>query len=294
MLKSIIQRLNQPFPSNESVRGDIVAHFWVGVFIGSFLYLFKPFGLENEPRFHAWIAAGFGAVTFVFATIFDLASRVVLKSYIGLPSWTLWKWIIQCLVLIAWIAFGNILFLELLAPGRQMGLQQWLIMVPNTLLLGLFPIVFSGLLIQLRAERNFKTQALQIDGRTRQAQAMRAPVVRLEGVTSTNGGEAKLIELVADDLLMVEAMQNYMALYVRNADGGVVKHLLRSTLKELKHELDAQDISSLLQCHRSFIVNIDQVGEVSGNAQGLTLTLRDSELTVPVSRKYISEVRHLL
>lgn len=266
----------------------------MGVFIASFLLLFKPFGLENETQFQAWIAFGFGAVTFVFASLFDLICRFIFRLPIDHPNWTLWKWVVQCLVLIAWIAFGNILFIDLLAPGQQLSFQRWLMMLPNTLLLGLFPIVFSGLMIQMRSEKSFVAQAEAIEGRGRAIESKQSQLISLSGATSSGDSQASSIDVAVNDLLMIEAMQNYMAVHVRGEDGEAHKHIVRSTLKELNQTLSEKEFKNLVQCHRSFIVNVDQVRDVSGNAQGLTLSLEGSDLTVPVSRKYIADIRRLL
>ena len=47
----------------------------------------------------------------------------------------------------------------------------------------------------------------------------------------------------------------------------------------------------IIRCHRSFVVNLDHVIEVGGNAQGLKLHLNMLEDYIPVSRKYIPVVQ---
>ncbi len=50
----------------------------------------------------------------------------------------------------------------------------------------------------------------------------------------------------------------------------------------------------LIRCHRSYIMNPDKVIQVSGNAQGLKLELSNKTYQVPVSRKYIPEIKAVL
>ena len=101
----IISLLNEPFPSHESVGSSLLSNLMVGVF----LYIFMPFGLEQEAPNIAKLSIGFGIVTFLAASSFGLFCQYILKLRLDLPSWTFWKWILQCLLVIAWIAVGNIL-----------------------------------------------------------------------------------------------------------------------------------------------------------------------------------------
>ena len=64
--------------------------------------------------------------------------------------------------------------------------------------------------------------------------------------------------------------------------------MIRTTIKFLSEQLSQ---FGMIRTHRSYLVNPDAVSKVTGNAQGLKLSLRDSEAIVPVSRKYIEVVR---
>lgn len=66
--------------------------------------------------------------------------------------------------------------------------------------------------------------------------------------------------------------------------------MLRSSLSRLENQLEGQNI---VRCHRSFIVNLDKVEKVTGNAQGYKLHLETPELVVPVARKYSEIVEKL-
>jgi DNA-binding LytR/AlgR family response regulator len=42
--------------------------------------------------------------------------------------------------------------------------------------------------------------------------------------------------------------------------------------------------SSFFRCHRAFIVNLDKIEQVEGNAQGYKIKLQGAENLIPVSR----------
>ena len=56
-------------------------------------------------------------------------------------------------------------------------------------------------------------------------------------------------------------------------------------------EIQLKEVSSLVRCHRSYMVNLNKVKNISGNAQGLKLELINHSEIIPVSRKYIPIVK---
>ena len=66
----------------------------------------------------------------------------------------------------------------------------------------------------------------------------------------------------------------------------ICKILIRITLKELEEQL--KPISSIFKTHRSYLVNLNAIQSISGNAQGYQLLLKNCSIIVPVSRSNIS------
>ena len=52
-------------------------------------------------------------------------------------------------------------------------------------------------------------------------------------------------------------------------------------LKNIESQLDN---TLVVRCHRSFMVNINAITHVEGNTNGYRLSIRDTEVTVPISR----------
>ena len=61
------------------------------------------------------------------------------------------------------------------------------------------------------------------------------------------------------------------------------KPLLRSSLSRLEKQIDQPHI---VRCHRSYVVNINRVERVTGNAQGYKLHLFAGQFLIPVARQY--------
>jgi DNA-binding LytR/AlgR family response regulator len=152
----------------------------------------------------------------------------------------------------------------------------------NTTAIGLFPLIIAGVTSLKRHEKSNQEIAESIQIPVHQTDQQKI-------ILSNQHGED--LHIPANELLYIEAMQNYVAVYHLKNDT-VVKTLLRNTLKSL---LQSVSMDSFFRCHRSFAVNLDHVNDISGNSQGLTLSLKQApEITIPVSRKYIPDLKNEL
>ena len=95
------------------------------------------------------------------------------------------------------------------------------------------------------------------------------------------------ISLKPSDLLYLQGSDNYITLHY-NTPSKPSKFLLRSTLKKLEGDLDN---TSIIRCHRSYMVNIEKVKVVRKDKDGLILDLDSaSPIEIPVSRTYMNDV----
>lgn len=277
-MAQIWDRLNQPFPEEGSIAQSLKNLIGVSVFVGLFLFLLKPFGLSARSDL-ATLSLGFGLVTFFVGLIHDLLVRRILKIRTDLPSWTLWKWILNMLILIVLITVGNFVFMNWWTGWIGLDLQSLLNVLVNTALVGIIPVVFIGLLVQ---NRENKKNALEADK------------ISLPNAASPTTGSNVVIEgidYLEHEIRFIEAQQNYVSIYFVK-EGQLQNKVVRTTFRNLEELLDG---SSVIRCHRSFFVNKKDVVEVKGNAQGLKLALRDlPEKSIPVSKSYTQVVKAAL
>ncbi|MBL3659024.1 LytTR family DNA-binding domain-containing protein [Fulvivirga sediminis] len=93
------------------------------------------------------------------------------------------------------------------------------------------------------------------------------------------------------NFLFARADGNYIEIFIEQ-HGLVKKNILRMTIKDLESNLAS--FYNIVKTHRSYIVNINHINEVSGNAQGYKLTINNSDQVVPVSRAMIDHFNTLL
>ena len=65
------------------------------------------------------------------------------------------------------------------------------------------------------------------------------------------------------------------------------KELLRITLLNLLQRVDSDE--NIVRCHKSYVVNLDKVAKVHGNARSLMLELKGLDFEIPVSRSFPRE-----
>jgi DNA-binding LytR/AlgR family response regulator len=99
--------------------------------------------------------------------------------------------------------------------------------------------------------------------------------------------EKDRLELKPEDLLYIESADNYSNI-VFLKEGTISRQLIRASLKRLETQIA---VPYIIRCHRSYIVNIRQAKDVSGNAQGYRIGFKPAGVDpVPVSRNYGKEV----
>jgi len=283
-IQNMTSLLNQPFPEKKGFKRVVFTAFWVGLFIAVFLYYFRPFGFY-KPRFGAELfTIIFGLITFATIVLFELFTVYILKLNKDTYKWTLGKWIMEILFLMFLISIGNYFFIVYLTD-QDFSLGGFLGMIGSTFVLGIFPMVFSGLMIQINAiKENQKQAETVVIDRTDED-------LRTEPITLNGQNDDQSISFTKQALLYIEARSNYVSIYLLK-DGQVIEESLRNTLKNTQSQLSA---AYAIRCHRSFLVNPEKVISVEGNAQGLRLSLQGlQDIKIPVSRSYMAEVKDTL
>ena len=109
--------------------------------------------------------------------------------------------------------------------------------------------------------------------------------ITLEGTTNEH------VSLEISDLLYIEAVGNYVKV-MQLHDGEVKTNMLRATMKQMEDTL--QIYPMIVRCHRAFMVNLNQVEQISSNSRAMQLVMRHSHDAIPVSRSNIIRLRELL
>jgi DNA-binding LytR/AlgR family response regulator len=149
---------------------------------------------------------------------------------------------------------------------------------------GIIPVVVLTIVRQnLKLSQNLKS-AQEFNSNLNREKDVRED----ERICLIADNEKDRFETGLSNLIYIESTGNYIEIFYV-LDDKLKNTLLRSTLKRTGEQL--QQYTSIVKCHRAFLVNIDKIRLVKGNSQGLRLALINTETEIPVSRNYTKDLK---
>lgn len=261
-----------PFPESSHWLWDCVVY---GAIVFLMLYLLQPFGFSMYQGNKLLVSLLFGGVTFGSTYVYG---RAVKPLFLHITPWCVWHEALSILGLVLLTSICNFLVCAVvfrfpITFSRFLPFLYW------TLIIGLFITVFSVGLNYYRYLRN-KLEVL-LD-KTTEAQTDVMVTIRDASVKGND------LQLPINDLLYVEAQRNnVMVCYVKDGQTSTLE--LHSTLTAVLDDLKAYE--NIFQCHRSFVVNLNNITSAQGNSNGYQLKLGHCATLVPVSRSYVPKLR---
>jgi DNA-binding LytR/AlgR family response regulator len=91
------------------------------------------------------------------------------------------------------------------------------------------------------------------------------------------------IELELNQFICVQSEGNYVLVYYYN-NQVVKKQFIRNSLTAVEDQVTGFEV--IKRCHRSYIVNFQNVIRISGNARNYSLHIAKLDFSIPVSRSF--------
>jgi hypothetical protein len=273
IIHQLIEILNKPFPVEESKGSFYRLIFFISLFIILFLGVFEPFGIHTLEENKWWICLGFGITAFVTMMAFEYLMDVLFKLKRVQEKYTFWKWILYMIGMMLAISLTNFLFSRSLFGSMDWSLFP--VMLRGTVAIGIFPVIFMGAVALVKTERKYQNISRQIN---------EMPV----SPHNTKDDDLNIFDISVNDVLYVEALQNYVRIGHITPEGTFAERTERATMKKIMDQVEG---SSIVKCHRSFLVNTEAIIHTSGNAQGLQLKLNQCDKIIPVSRSFVPVFR---
>jgi len=272
--------LFQPFPLERGFVKKIKSAALGGVVVFLALFLLRPFGanaFNGQLGSFALLCFQYGLVTF-FTALLHSGIGSFFEKKIKETDWVVWKNILSTLVLIVMIGVANWLFTHF-AFGQPFSFKAFWYWLYVTFVIGLIPTLVGYFLYLKNLLKKYTSGANVLN------QGIQDQKIEDQSASIILKGENKNEELnlKSIDLKYIESANNYVEVNFSNE-----KKLLRSTLKKMETQLNEH--SEFYRCHKKFIVNLNQVEKISGNAQGYKLHLKESDILIPVSRSLNEEI----
>ena len=281
MFLSVQDFLKQPYPYYFKGKNLwIIATVIFGMSMG-FNYFFEPFVVYRPEHKVSY---------FWISMIHSLNAFLCVLLIIGLNNlrvnedkWTVGNEMALIAGVLLMIGISQFLVRDLIYNNPDnWSMRYFLEEIRNTFLVG---VLFAVILVPMNYLRLMKANLKTAKSLNSQQQPDFS-IQREKLMPIVTQQKSDDFDLNPDDFLFAKSEGNYLEIYFEKGDKAN-KVLKRMTLKELESQL--QSFPHFFKTHRSFLVNLQKVAQVKGNAQGYQLEIKSYSDSLPVSRRMIND-----
>lgn len=269
--------LNKPFPLIESPKEQIFISFLSAFFVYFFLLIFQPFEISKVEMYKPLYIAGFFVITLFSLLVNFLLITLVFKSIVKPENWTVSKniyfmfWLLLVMAVFNWL-YNSMFEWEVV---EQHSFFRFLFM---TLSVGIFPVIFFTLYTEHILSNKHKLIAEELNAQIHKPS--KEGEIQIE-ILAGNGKD--MIELELKQFICIRSEGNYAdVFFIENEE--LKKKLIRNSLAKIAQQLI--NFETVKRCHRSYIVNLQNVNTVSGNARNYNFHIEKLNFAIPVSRNF--------
>jgi hypothetical protein len=104
-------------------------------------------------------------------------------------------------------------------------------------------------------------------------------------------GENKneVLRLEKEELLFIKAVENYIEICFIDKNKKTVSKTFRQTLSNV-----CEQLPFLEKCHRSYLVNISTIKEITGNSQAAKISFAFGDKEIPLSKTYYKHLKNMM
>lgn len=267
--------LTEPYPSQRSFRQDFLVALGSGLFVGWFLNTFQPGDTytwqDPNKELFLW---GYGMVVFAMLMLMRALIPILFPEIFRESQWTVGKHILYVLfsflIILLACFFYHSWFFEMTFQWHNF---FFFIAIGSTV--AVFPLSGIVLLDYIRRLKKYQTGVQRLSLPAKKETDPDPELISLKD----EQGQPQLA-VAAEAILYLQSAANYVEVFYLK-DGLIKKELIRNTLKAMEEQVPRDQF---LRVHRSYLVQLAKVVEITGNAQGYKLHFSEAIDPVPVSR----------
>lgn len=257
--------------------------FFTAIFALLFINIFQPFNSRNwYPNISEFKYFFFSSLIILIGMLVVVVSRLIMLAVVKKSILTYTKYGVWVLIEILAMSLFYSLFTKFV-PKEGLNRDFTEIFhqsVVNTSLIILLPYSILWLYFSWR-EKNSLLEKITKD----------EPVTDIHKrnllTFPDEKGEIK-ISVMLENLLYIESADNYATIHYLNKSK-ISHFLIRNSLKKIEENLAKE--SPLVRCHRSYIINLDNVKVLRKTKDGILLELEAMNTPdIPVSKTYYERV----
>ena len=240
----------------------------------------------------AWFEVGRGSYFFITAAfvgsgmLFLALSRVLMNWVVRksrhFPFWLYLLWLFLEIMIIA-VCHTLISYFEIQATDHSFGyLYGKSVLITFVALAVPYAVTILAILLKDTQQRLMLTKSDTVESDD-EVMPEHTEIINL----LDNNGNLKL-SVKLDNLYYIKAEDNYINVFYQRS-GNIASYMLRCKMQTIAD--NCVDSSSLMRCHRSYIVNISKVSVLHNEADGFVIDFeREGLESVPVSKTYSAKV----
>lgn len=273
--------LNKPFPFYETYRQKLITPLLFGLFIMLFLVIFNPSHNTDFVREQFMKVFAYGFITIFIMSFYNAVLPLVFPNVFDVEKWNVKKTIVFLLFTIISIGLSNGLFaFQFDNPNNNSHLFSFLLSVlVKTLTIGILPTIMFVFYMEKSLYKRHQLLALETIAKINKEKNRDQKNSEKIIITFPDTKEKVVIEY--NDLYCIKAEENYCIYYFKK-DNRVEKIMVRSSLKKIEQEFIKSE--KIIRCHKSYIINLNTVSDITGNARGYFFSIKDINFKIPGSR----------
>ena len=282
--------LLKPYYLQEDKKLNLSISCIIGLAVFSFLYLFEPFNIGNQPT--KYFVLGYGVISTVITYFFIW----IAVKFSDADKWNVLKQIILLVCIVSSISLFNWLYNAWLF-GQQNEHSQLFNVMFYTFTVSVFPISAYLYFDEKRLTALNKRLATKVqkyfmrysDTEDENASEINQKLINPKIVVKGENQNEKL-DINLKNLLCIRAEGNYTMVYYKNQKRKVKKVLFRSSLRNMEEQF-LEYSEYIMRCHKSYVINLQNIVGVSGNARSLFAEISGIDFQVPISRTNVNNIR---
>lgn len=258
--------LHRQIPFVSSLKKKAIVAFAMGSFLSFVIIFLEPFDTNNYTSdFRELALLGFGAVLFASLFIQSIIENIWYNK--ANKVWLISHEIVSVIAFI--LISGSFVFLynhKVVRSDSYSLSSHWLyfkhfvsVMIP----------VIAPLLVYLR--QRLGTRIIPIPPST---------------VTIHGRNKHETLQLKKGELLYIKAVENYIEICYVGTDKNLLSVTFRQTLSHVH-----QQASFLEKCHRSYLVNLENIHSIQGNSQRAKISFKHTQAQIPLSKVLYKSVK---
>jgi len=273
--------LNRPFPFYETYKQKTLIPIAFSLLVMFGIIILNP--SENSDLLLKQVINVFtyGFIVILVSLIFSLVLPAIYPNTFDNDKWNVLKTILFFVMSV--MAIGTIITIYAyhFDNSNKIDFFSFLFTIMiRSIILSFFPIILIVFYTERSLYKKNHFQAIEIISELRDEKQPKQIDNQIYTFAKGTNDEIKISE---KNLLYIKAEGNY-CLLVYNENSILKNKLVRSSLKKIEHLTN--NSNRFVRCHKSYIVNLNKISNVIGNAKGYTFYFKNYKFQIPVSRSF--------